>query len=81
MFRSQSHAIDYSDLEYLACLADESQVQDVVDRLNAQGIPVRVQSVSVHSTNHPPNCRFQLFVPHGSIEFASSVALDDSRAE
>lgn len=81
MFPSQNRAIDYSDLEYLACLADEAQVQDVIDRLNARGIPVRVQSVSVHSTDHPPNCRFQLFVPHGSIETASSVALDDSSAD
>lgn len=81
MFRSQNRAIDYADLEYLACLADEAQVQDVIERLDAQGIPVRVQSVSVHSTDHPPNCRFQLFVPHDSIETASIVALNDSGAD
>jgi hypothetical protein len=69
-------AAGYVDLEYLACLSDPSSVDEVTNRLQSAGIPVRVQSVSVRAKGEPENCRFRLFVPHDEIEPARSVALD-----
>jgi hypothetical protein len=76
MSNSLRPEIDYADLEYLACVEDQSHVNHVIKRLSDRGIPVRVQSVSVRSTNEAPNCTYRIFVPQTNIDVARNIALN-----